>query len=340
MLHLRRGELRDLPLLLPIEDAGGPMFIAAGHPEMDDAPGISDDEAFAALTAGLVTVAELDGTVVGWVDTTRLGEELYVHQISVHPDAGRRGIGSALMRHVIDQARVAREPSIVLDTQADVAWNAPWYARFGFVPVTEHRWTDAMRAKTAMQIRMGLDWSTRVHMRLRLDTLGGDRDITMDRRGGERQMLLGFLDWYREGVILKIAGASPDVAARRPGPSETSMLGLVNHLALVEDSWFVERFEGGAMPAPFTDVDWESDPDYEFRTARDEPIAVVVARYRAALERSRFVTAAHSLDDAGADTSRHQFSLRWVLLHMIEETARHLGHLDLLRELGDGVTGE
>lgn len=84
----------------------------------------------------------------------------------------------------------------------------------------------------------------------------------------------------------------------------------------------------------------DNDPNWEFRTGGEEPLADSVAAYQAACERSRAITAAHQLDDLGADPERPPFTLRFVLLHLIEETARHLGHLDVLREHLDGTTGD
>jgi hypothetical protein len=156
----------------------------------------------------------------------------------------------------------------------------------------------------------------------------------------ERQVLEGMLEWYREGVVAKVAGAAPHVASAAPLPSATSIAGLVKHLALVEESWFVVRFAGLPEHGPWAGVDWDADPDWEFRTAVDEPLADLVARYRLACERSRAAAAGRDLDDVGADTSRRTFTLRFAYLHLIEETARHLGQLDVLRELLDGTTGE
>lgn len=156
----------------------------------------------------------------------------------------------------------------------------------------------------------------------------------------ERTMLTGMLDWYRAGVVRKVEGIRPDHAAALPLRSATSIAGLVKHLALVEDSWFTTRFAGDPEPTQWVGIDWEADPDWEFHTAVDEPIDDLVALYDEACARSRAVTAAHDLDDIGAHTARREFTLRFVLVHLIEETARHLGHLDVLREQLDGTTGE
>ncbi len=162
------------------------------------------------------------------------------------------------------------------------------------------------------------------------------------RTSDERTMLIGMLDWYRAGVLNKVAGAAQDVVAARPGRSETSIGGVLKHLAAVEDGWFTIVFAGQPAPAPWDAIDWDSDPNWEWRTGGEDPLADTVALYEAACARSRAVTAAHSLDDIGADTEtkREPFTLRWVLVHLLEETARHLGHMDILREQLDGTTGE
>lgn len=159
------------------------------------------------------------------------------------------------------------------------------------------------------------------------------------RQAGEREVLEAMLDWYREGIVNKVAGVSARHAAAAPLRSETSIAGLVKHLALVEDSWFA-RFAGVPEPEPWIGVDWDADPNWEFRTARDEPIEDLVASYRAACERSRALAAGHDLDEPGHSPGQQPFSLRYVYVHLIEETARHLGHLDILRELADGTTGD
>lgn len=168
----------------------------------------------------------------------------------------------------------------------------------------------------------------------------GERPMPTGRTADERTILMEMLDWYREGVVLKARGAAPHHAVATPLRSATSIAGLVKHLALVEDFWFTVRFAGRPEPAPWAEVDWDVDPDWEFHSAADDDLDELIAMYETACARSRAVAADHGLDDIGVDTSRDEFSLRWMLLHLIEETARHLGHLDILRELLDGGTGE
>jgi hypothetical protein len=115
-------------------------------------------------------------------------------------------------------------------------------------------------------------------------------------------------------------------------------------MALVEDSWFTERFAGQPEPAPWAGVDWDADPDWEHHSAAEDTPEALLALYAASCERSRAVyAAAESLDQHSVVGDRRTgapFTLRWIMLHMIEETARHNGHVDLLREAIDGVTGE
>jgi predicted enzyme related to lactoylglutathione lyase len=168
----------------------------------------------------------------------------------------------------------------------------------------------------------------------------GERAFPDVRTTGELEVLTRMLDWYREGVIAKVEGVSATNAAVRPLGSATSIAGLVKHLAVVEDSWLDGRFAGNPEPEPWKSAPWDDDRDWEFTTAPTEPLADSVALYEAAIERSRAAVAGHGPDDLARNAGDRPFNLRFVLVHLIEETARHLGHLDVLRELLDGTTGE
>jgi uncharacterized damage-inducible protein DinB len=162
--------------------------------------------------------------------------------------------------------------------------------------------------------------------------------------GPERDQLTAFLDFQRATVLLKTEGLDAAQMGQRLPTSSLTLAGLLNHLALVEDSWFRERFAGLPEHELWAGVDWDADPDWEFRTALDVPPDELRQRYEDACARSREVVAgAENLDQLSVGTSRRsgqRWDLRWVLLHMIEETARHAGHADLLREAIDGTTGE
>ena len=157
--------------------------------------------------------------------------------------------------------------------------------------------------------------------------------------GSERQTLEAYLDYQRQTVLDKAEGLPREELARIHPPSTLTLAGLLLHLALVEESWLEVRFAGLAEREPWIGVDWAADPDWEFHAAVEWDPEAVRQRYRDAIERSHAVCAgADSLDQLSAKTLRsgEQFSLRWVLLHLLEETARHAGHADLLREAVDG----
>jgi len=160
----------------------------------------------------------------------------------------------------------------------------------------------------------------------------------------ERTMLAAFLDYHRATLVWKASGLTQAQLAQPLAPSSLTIGGLVKHMALVEDSWFTQRFAGQPEPAPWVGVDWDADPDWEHHSAADDAPDDLLALYVAACERSRTAyAAAESLDQRSVVPSRDSgepFTLRWIVLHMIEETARHNGHVDLLRESIDGVTGE
>jgi uncharacterized damage-inducible protein DinB len=161
--------------------------------------------------------------------------------------------------------------------------------------------------------------------------------------GPELQQLCAFLDYQRATVLWKAEGLGGEQLSRPHPPSTLTLGGILNHLALVEDSWFEVRFAGLPERAPWASVDWKADPDWEFRTAADLDPGELRQRYLDACARSREVVArAESLDQLGATAwpDGRRWDLRWVLLHMIEETARHAGHADLIRESIDGETGE
>ncbi|MDI3290169.1 GNAT family N-acetyltransferase [Polyangium sp. 15x6] len=165
---LRPARVEDIPVLGSIERAADERFRATGHTSFLDGETIPLDVAQRAVEAGRITVAEVDGEVVGWLLVTRLGAELCLGQVSVLPSHGRLGIGTALLRDSITRARAAGERTLVLNTQSDVAWNMPWYARHGFVVVPPEEWSPEMRAVTEAQREHGIDWNLRIHMRLTL----------------------------------------------------------------------------------------------------------------------------------------------------------------------------
>lgn len=156
--------------------------------------------------------------------------------------------------------------------------------------------------------------------------------------GAEREQLAGFLDFLRATVVMKATGLTDEQARRSLVPSElTTVAGLVAHLTYNEQYWFGVVFDG-------QEDTWaerlKEDRDAEFRVALDRPLTDLVVEYEARCQLSRDVVAARDLDVTATTGKGEPVNLRWVLIHMIEETGRHAGHLDLLRELLDGATGE
>jgi uncharacterized damage-inducible protein DinB len=167
--------------------------------------------------------------------------------------------------------------------------------------------------------------------------------IDPDPVASEAAMLGQYLDYQRETVLAKTDGLDHEQMARRHPPSDLSLGGLLYHLALVEEAWMEGRFLGQPDREPWAQVDWEADPNWEFRTSAELEPEQLRQRYREACDRSRFVLSqAGSLDQLSVKPLRsgQRFSLRWVLLHLIEETARHAGHADFLREAIDGAVGD
>jgi uncharacterized damage-inducible protein DinB len=167
--------------------------------------------------------------------------------------------------------------------------------------------------------------------------------VLPEPEGSEMTLLAEYLDYQRATVLEKTEGLTQEQMVQRNPPSALTLAGLLYHLALVEESWMEERFKGLPGREPWGDVDWEADPDWEFRTAEGVAAEELRDRYRTACERSRLVmSSASGPEQLSAETLRNgrHFSLRWVLLHLIEETARHAGHADTLREAIDGTVGE
>jgi uncharacterized damage-inducible protein DinB len=164
--------------------------------------------------------------------------------------------------------------------------------------------------------------------------------------GDEAATLLGFLDYQRQTLEWKCAGLDADALRTTVGASSITLGGLLKHMAMVEDGWFAVTLHGRAHLPPFDTMDRSSDPDWEWRTAADDPPESLRALWAAAVERARALTT-EALADGGLGRPAavgwpdgRSASLRWILCHMIEEYARHNGHADFLRESIDGRTGE
>ncbi len=166
--------------------------------------------------------------------------------------------------------------------------------------------------------------------------------IDPDPDGSEFGMLSQYLDYQRETMLSKTDGLTREQLAQKHSPSELTLAGLLYHLSLVEEAWLEVRFAGLPDREPWASVEWDADPDWEFRTAAHLEPEQLQSRYREACERNRHVSSATGLDHPSVKALRdgRHFSLRWVLLHLVEETARHAGHADFLREAIDGTVGE
>lgn len=166
-----------------------------------------------------------------------------------------------------------------------------------------------------------------------------DPRIRPARRGDERETLCAFLDYQRQTLLMKVAGLSDKEAGQQLLLTPTSLMGLVRHLAEVERWWFRITFAGEPIGLRYCG----DDPERDWNVVPGDSLADAVAAYEEECEASRAVVAtASSLDDVAQATTRHDepsHSLRWILVHMIEETARHNGHADILREITDGTVG-
>jgi uncharacterized damage-inducible protein DinB len=169
-----------------------------------------------------------------------------------------------------------------------------------------------------------------------------DSRIDPPRQAPERETLESMLDYYRATILRKLEGLSDEDLRKVIVPSGWSLLGLVKHLAYVERNWFRVRLSGeSGLAVPWTD----EDPDADFRIEPGESTEQILGFYLDECHRSRAIAAGVALDDLAAEwpadrPPEKRPNLRWILVHMIEETSRHAGHADVVRELIDGKIGE
>ncbi|RBY96860.1 mini-circle protein [Blastococcus sp. TF02-8] len=164
--------------------------------------------------------------------------------------------------------------------------------------------------------------------------------------GDEVSTLLGFLDFHRATLAWKTAGLDADALRVTVGASSMSLGGLLKHLAYVEETWFACRVHGLSRSPVWDGVDWESDPDHDWQSAVADSPGELRTLWEDAVTRSRRLVA-EALADGGLDRPAavalrdgRTPTLRWIVVHMIEEYARHNGHADLIRESIDGAVGE
>jgi len=154
--------------------------------------------------------------------------------------------------------------------------------------------------------------------------------------GSERQVLEAFLDFHRQVLVSKVDGISENEARHRRVPSKTTLAGLIKHLIGVERGWFQEVLAGRDPQDIGPNV---GGGDESWDLAENETVSSLVKEYEQTCEQSRQTAARFALDDAVPEPDMGQVSLRWIYVHMIEETARHVGHADILREQTDGAAG-
>ncbi len=157
-----------------------------------------------------------------------------------------------------------------------------------------------------------------------------------DSTGSERQVLEAFLDFHRQVLVSKVDGISENEARYRRVPSKTTLAGLIKHMIGVERGWFQEVL---ARREPEDIGPNVGGGDESWDLAENETVSSLIKEYEQTCEQSRQTAARFALDDAVPEPDIGQVSLRWVYVHMIEETARHVGHADILREQTDGASG-
>jgi uncharacterized damage-inducible protein DinB len=162
--------------------------------------------------------------------------------------------------------------------------------------------------------------------------------MSMDLNTPEIETLGRYLDAYRQVLPWKLEGVG-DEAARRAGvPSGTSLAGLLKHLAYVERYWFQRVIAGRDVPVPWHDEGPDTVDDWH--VGPDEQLADVVALYEREVAESRRIQAELTDPEATVEVEGEPVSVRRILIHMVEEVARHAGHADILREQIDGATGQ
>lgn len=163
---------------------------------------------------------------------------------------------------------------------------------------------------------------------------------------GEADTLNGFLEYQRATLRWKCEGLDAEGLTTKVAASSMTLGGILKHMALVEDAWFARSLHDLESDDVWSSVDWKTDPDWEWHSAGSDSPAELLAMWEDAVARSRTLAteafAAGGLDQLAKRTwpDGRAPNLRWIIVHMIEEYARHNGHADLIREAVDGSTGE
>lgn len=165
------------------------------------------------------------------------------------------------------------------------------------------------------------------------------KHVPAEAQGDERGALLAFLDEQRGGIRRTLLGLSDEQAATKPSASELSLSGLLKHVAEAEDGW-ISRAKGTAPAVERTEANWHEC----FVLVGDETVAGQLAYWdRVAARTEEFIRGLPTLDETFPLPDEPWFpkedvSMRWVLLRLITEMARHAGHADVIRESLDGKT--
>src|SRR4051794_34895004 len=162
-----------------------------------------------------------------------------------------------------------------------------------------------------------------------LPTFSADDRVRPPLRADEATTLRAFLDYHRDTLRWKCAGLTQEQLAQAPPPTDMTLGGLMKHMAVVESGWFEEGFAGGSLMPPFDTVDWDADRDWEWHTARDDSPAQLFGLFDEAVRRADAVID-QAMDGRGLDADSQEldrregtpFSLRRIIVHMIEEYAR------------------
>lgn len=153
----------------------------------------------------------------------------------------------------------------------------------------------------------------------------------------EKQMLMAYLDYHRQTLARKLDGLSGEQAIARSTVSALTLLGIVRHLTEVERGWINDDFAGQDLPPLYSRP---GAPDADFDELDAASLDADLAAWRDQIADTDGIVAEHRLDDAVPHERFEAISLRWILLHVLEEYARHNGHADVIREAIDGTVGE
>jgi uncharacterized damage-inducible protein DinB len=162
----------------------------------------------------------------------------------------------------------------------------------------------------------------------------------------ETETLVGFLEFQRATFAWKCSSLDAAGLKATVGASTMTLGGMLKHLAYYEDHWFSHRMRGNERQAVWNDDHWQTDPDWEWNSAAEDSPEELHTLWQDAVSRSRELLS-ETLAAGGPDQLARRClpdgrmpSVRWIVIHMIEEYARHNGHADLIRESVDGLVGE